>query len=730
MAIYHCSLRIFSRSDGHSAVAAAAYRAGAVLKDQRTGRIHRYGKRKGVIGAFILAPSSTPQRLLDRAVLWNAAEEAETRKNSRVAREVILALPHELSDADRQSLCRDMAGWLVERYRVAVDTAIHSPVQGDGHDGRNHHAHLLFTTRELGPEGLGKKTRILDDKEQGPKEVEIIREVWETLTNGALSRAGLEGVQIDRRTLEDQGIDRIPQTHVGPEAKASERAEKDDEEEGKGEDGKKGSGTGKGESSKSLSPTKITRKEPDTKKREIDYKTIDQGRRRSDFVEEIKRLNERRASFSSIPLKDQIANIERLIEKLDTRVHRLEAIKEKTGLGQRLLASFTKLAEFSKGLILGCEKYRGAVTLSETERATRAGRQREHYGREYRTGLHEQIKTMRSNLNRLEQLKSSYTAYKGFVEKIEKEIASTQPSITALQREQAKAVEMKTALKIITPAELSIKLSLKAEMVREIIPPQYKPKETASNKAESILSLKTELNKTTALPINLTNSFREQIIPAPREQSQNIASYKQPIKFEIKDLSKSIEERQKYPILKQDPKIGPTPDLADRKNWFIPASEKTKPLQETIDKTIAEQGRVIPTAPPERIDPNTAKGQFHTQAKTKLPPRQTTYEEIRERTSAEAQAKRKNIPPQYRAEPYEEPIQPETKETAETQQNNSIKDEWKTQAAPIISESESENFNRPKMLNKFNAASFDGTHPLKTKQPALNEDSNPNLKRD
>ncbi|MBK9562683.1 MAG: MobA/MobL family protein [Micavibrio sp.] len=80
MAIYHCSLRIFSRSEGHSAVAAAAYRAGAVLKDQRTGRIHRYGKRKGVLDAFILAPPSTPQNLLDRAVLWNAAEEAETRK--------------------------------------------------------------------------------------------------------------------------------------------------------------------------------------------------------------------------------------------------------------------------------------------------------------------------------------------------------------------------------------------------------------------------------------------------------------------------------------------------------------------------------------------------------------------------------------------------------------------------------------------------------------------------
>jgi len=166
MAIYHCSLRIFSRSEGHSAVAAAAYRAGALLKDERTGRIHRYGKRHGVMGAFILAPKSAPQKFQDRAVLWNAAEASETRKNSRVAREVILALPHELTDTERKALASDMALYLVERYRVAVHVAVHSPVAGDGHDPRNHHAHLLFTTREITPEGFGAKTRILDDKKR------------------------------------------------------------------------------------------------------------------------------------------------------------------------------------------------------------------------------------------------------------------------------------------------------------------------------------------------------------------------------------------------------------------------------------------------------------------------------------------------------------------------------------------------------------------------------------
>jgi len=123
MAIYHCSLRTFSRAEGHSAVAAAAYRSGSLLKDEHTGRTHRYEKRTGVKSAFILAPKSAPEKFYTRAFLWNEAEASENRKNSRVAREVILALPHELSDKARAELTRDMGLYLVERYRVAVDIA-------------------------------------------------------------------------------------------------------------------------------------------------------------------------------------------------------------------------------------------------------------------------------------------------------------------------------------------------------------------------------------------------------------------------------------------------------------------------------------------------------------------------------------------------------------------------------------------------------------------------------
>ena len=125
MAIYHCSLKTLSRSKGHSAVAAAAYRAGALLIDERSGKTHHYKNRKGIIDAFITLPKSAPNEYLNRSVLWNAAEQADNRKNSRTARELVLALPHELSDAERAGLTQDMSGWLMERYGVAVDAAIH-----------------------------------------------------------------------------------------------------------------------------------------------------------------------------------------------------------------------------------------------------------------------------------------------------------------------------------------------------------------------------------------------------------------------------------------------------------------------------------------------------------------------------------------------------------------------------------------------------------------------------
>lgn len=90
-------------------MAAAAYRSGSILRDERSGIVHRYGRRRGIVTSFILVPHSAPAAFQSRSVLWNAAERAENRANSRIAREAILALPHELSSAEHLSLTRDMA---------------------------------------------------------------------------------------------------------------------------------------------------------------------------------------------------------------------------------------------------------------------------------------------------------------------------------------------------------------------------------------------------------------------------------------------------------------------------------------------------------------------------------------------------------------------------------------------------------------------------------------------
>lgn len=174
MAIFRLEIKPIRRSEGRDARAAAAYRSGTQIGP------HDYTRRRGVEYAELFAPACSP--IDDRAELWNQAEDAERRKNSVVAREVLIALPHELAKADRIALTRELAGWLVSRYGVAVDAALHMP--RSGHDERNHHAHLLMTTRRLSYAGLGEKTRELDDnRTTGPREIEAIRAAWCAMVN-------------------------------------------------------------------------------------------------------------------------------------------------------------------------------------------------------------------------------------------------------------------------------------------------------------------------------------------------------------------------------------------------------------------------------------------------------------------------------------------------------------------------------------------------------------------
>ena len=103
-----------------------------------------------------MRPAPDAEWALDRSALWNAAEVSEKRKDARVAREFEIALPHELSAAQRLALTREFAQGLADKHGAAVDFAIHAP-HGET-DGRNFHAHLMMTTRALSANGLGDKT--------------------------------------------------------------------------------------------------------------------------------------------------------------------------------------------------------------------------------------------------------------------------------------------------------------------------------------------------------------------------------------------------------------------------------------------------------------------------------------------------------------------------------------------------------------------------------------------
>lgn len=218
VAIYHLSVKTISRSAGRSATAAAAYRAGVKITDERTGQIHDYSRKSGVESAELVLPADAPKWAADRSALWNAAEQSETRKNSTVAREFEIALPTELSAEERRRLAVDFAREIVNRHDCAVDVAIHAPSRGG--DNHNHHAHILCSTRKLTPVGFSQKTRELDDRKTG--EVERWRERFATLQNERLQDAGIDA-RVDHRSLEAQGIDREPTRHLGVAATGYER---------------------------------------------------------------------------------------------------------------------------------------------------------------------------------------------------------------------------------------------------------------------------------------------------------------------------------------------------------------------------------------------------------------------------------------------------------------------------------------------------------------------------
>jgi Ti-type conjugative transfer relaxase TraA len=224
--------RHVSRGAGQSAVAAAAYRSGEKLYDERAQETHDYRRRFGVVASGIEMPErggpASAGRAWTRDQLWNEAEAAERRKDSRTARKVEMALPAEMTADQRQELVQAWASEIANRYGVAVDWAIHLPDK-EG-DQRNHHVHLMMTTREVGPEGFrGKAPLELSNTDQkarglpvGDDAIYALREALAERLNAVAERHGLD-LHADPRSYAERGIDLTPTKHIGVHAVAMDR---------------------------------------------------------------------------------------------------------------------------------------------------------------------------------------------------------------------------------------------------------------------------------------------------------------------------------------------------------------------------------------------------------------------------------------------------------------------------------------------------------------------------
>ena len=217
MAIYHFSVKTISRSNGRSAVACAAYRSGEKLVCDFYGKEQDYTKKTGVEFTEIYAPENTNTELTNRQKLWNEVEKAERRKDALLAREFEIAFPRELNAEQRKNMLNELCQNLVKKYGVIVDAAIHAPHTDSGSDERNHHAHIMFTTRSINEHGDFSAKKYRDfSRDNGTETVSHWRESFAELCNQHLEKNGFDE-RVDHRSYEDQVCDLQATQHEGPQ---------------------------------------------------------------------------------------------------------------------------------------------------------------------------------------------------------------------------------------------------------------------------------------------------------------------------------------------------------------------------------------------------------------------------------------------------------------------------------------------------------------------------------
>ena len=239
MAIYHMQAKVVSRGSGRSAVAASAYMSCSRMYNDYDGIQHDYTRKQGLIYQEVMLPPMAPSEWNDREQLWNAVEETEKTKDSRLAREFVVALPVELDKDSNISLLQDFIKKNFVDMGMCADFAIHDT------DGHNPHAHILLTVRPLNENGTWQyKTEkeylcIKDGEEKGYERIDkhpkssrygrqnpiseqwnsdeqlcIWRANWADAVNKMLARNQINAT-IDHRSFADQGITEQPTIHEG-----------------------------------------------------------------------------------------------------------------------------------------------------------------------------------------------------------------------------------------------------------------------------------------------------------------------------------------------------------------------------------------------------------------------------------------------------------------------------------------------------------------------------------
>jgi Ti-type conjugative transfer relaxase TraA len=204
LAIYHLTAKVISRGRGQSITAAAAYRSGSSLRDQRYGLTHDYTRNRQAAHAEIMSPAGAPVWVQDRETLWNRVEAGERRKDAQLARAIEIGLPVELSPDECIALLRDYIAQEFVSKGMIADFCIRR------NDANNPYAQILLTLREAQPSGFGPKMRAWNRKSN----LFEWRSAWAERANQHLARAG-HAARIDHRTLEAQQSELTPGRKIG-----------------------------------------------------------------------------------------------------------------------------------------------------------------------------------------------------------------------------------------------------------------------------------------------------------------------------------------------------------------------------------------------------------------------------------------------------------------------------------------------------------------------------------